>query len=179
MKKTLLILLFSPFAFGQNKAVDTTLVNGTQPATILKLSNHKVFIVQNKELETPYKLQTDGSFISNGKPYMKIWLDKKKYSTNLNKLVDLLFDTVPLKNDDNKEIIKVDGIDVFLKTSYDKAEKRIHKMYYYPVGDQFIGITQIVNYKDEESRFETEKSMLSMVENGLLILQDFYLKRKS
>lgn len=179
MRKTLFLLLFSAYAFGQIQPKDTVLADGKQPATILKLGKHKIWMAQNKSYQTPYKLQKDGSYISNGVPFVRISLDSKKYAPDSGpSKVEYLYDNAPLEGEDNSGIINIDGVDVFTKTFYDKKKRYIHVIYYYPLRTQFLIISLATNYEPGEDAFDLGRTMGTLVENSLYVFEDFYKIKK-
>lgn len=177
MRKLLFIILFSSFASAQNIARDTLLSNN-QPATILKLGKTKVYILQNKDKITPYELQKDGSYISKGVPFVSILIDKK-YSGDTNELIKALFEnkqSVP--GEINKSIVKSDETNVFIRTIKLKKEKKLSLHVTYPLSDRFINMSFAVNYIDDKDAEEKDNAMRDIIQNGFIVLENYYESTK-
>jgi hypothetical protein len=158
--KKLLFLLLPLFYFGQDFARDTMAVGGTQPATILRMGNHKIYMIQNINLQTPYIKQKNGNFISNGVPYVDIDLDKKKFVGNMYDFMDELLYKSEANDQFSKFIIEVKGTQVFFKIIYDNKNKAIGMSVNYPLKDRFINIFLAINYTDQNDKEEKETALI-------------------
>lgn len=175
MKKIILFLLFTTTIFAQDFAKDTLLVNGTQPASILKIKNHKIYIAQNKELQTPYLKQKDGSFVSNGVPFVQIHIDKNKHTIGSTySYVDVLFDKLGGTN----EIIEVNNTRVLLHYDKKEKDKKEQIFVFYPLKDRFLNFNFIFNYKNDDDRFKKENEIYQIIKDAILVVEDYYLTRK-
>ena len=175
MKKILFIFLcISGLSYSQNKAIDTMMIDGTQPATILKLNNHKIYILQNKELATPYKLQKDGSFVSNGVPHISVAIDKESTSLSVNDF----FNDVKLKSSETKEIVKSDDKSVFIKTSTNREKSNELLTVLYPLSDRYLTIYFSFDYSNEDDKSKKYYAIRNIVEKGLIVLENYYKYRK-
>ena len=155
MKKILFILslLMSLAINAQDFAKDTLAVNGTQPVTILKIKNTKIYIAQNKELSTPYIKQKDGSFVSNGIPFVQIQLDKTKHTLGTpSDYVDVLFDKLSPGAGGSNEIINIDNVRALLQIKNHEKEKRVQFYVFYPLSDRFINLNFGFKYDNEEDK---------------------------
>ncbi|MCC9062446.1 hypothetical protein [Flavobacterium piscisymbiosum] len=177
MRKLLFILLISSFASAQNFAKDT-LLSANQPASILKIGKTKIYIVQNKDKQTPYVLQKDGSFISKGVPYVTIAIDKK-YSGDTNELIKYLFlDEKDVKGQIHKEIIESGETNIFISTIKLTTEKRLGLNVTYPLSDRFINMNLWVNYLDDKDADEKYEAITDIIKNGFIVLENYYQNRK-
>ena len=175
MKKILFLLLFSCLAFGQNKATDTLTVNGTQPATILKIGNNKIYIAQNKEKVTPYILQKDGSFLSSGVPFVKVNITKSQNKIPA-KFVINQYENEKLKDFETKEILTIDDRKVYIKKSVIKNS--LFVMAYYPLNKELLSVRMSVEFTDKDDELEKFYQMRDILEKGVLIMEDYYVYRK-
>ncbi|BFO64108.1 hypothetical protein [Chryseobacterium sp. KCF3-3] len=178
MKNILFFLLLSVFAFGQDFAKDTLMGEGTQPATILRMGNNKVFIIQNKELQTPYTKQKDGSFTSNGVPYVNISLDKKKFDGDMYEFMNELFDKSDVENQFSKEIIDVDDKKAFVRTANNEKKKNLYMSVNYPLKDRFLNISFGINYTDDDDKTKKYYAIKNIIQNGFRTLENYYSYRK-
>lgn len=177
MRKLLFILLISSFVSAQNVAKDT-LLSANQPASILKIGKTKIYIIQNKEKQTPYVLQKDGSFVSKGVPFVTIAIDKK-YSGDTNEVIKALFlNQNEVKGQTHKAIIKSGETDVFISTIKLKKEKRLGLNVTYPLSDRFINMNFWVNYLDDKDADEKYESIRDIIQNGIIVLENYYQTRK-
>lgn len=175
MKKIILFLLFTTTIFAQDFAKDTLLVNGTQPASILKIKNHKIYIAQNKELQTPYLKQKDGSFVSNGVPFIQIHIDKNKHTIGSTySYVDVLFDKLGGSN----EIIEVNNTRILIHYKKYENDKKEQMFVFYPISDRFLNFNFVFNYKDYDDRYKKELAVYEIIKNGLLVVEDYFLTNK-
>jgi hypothetical protein len=173
MKKIILFLLFTTTIFAQDFAKDTLL--GTTPASILKIKTHKIFIAQNKELQTPFIKHTDGSFVSNGVPFVQIHIDKNKHTIGSTyNYVDAMFDNLGGTN----EIIEVNNTRILIH--YDKMvkDKKEQMFVFYPISDRFLNFNFVFDYKDDDDRYKKELAVYEIIKNGLLVVEDYYLTHK-
>lgn len=181
MKKHILflVLIFTSLVTAQDFAKDTLIVNGTQPATILRLKKTKVFIVQNKELSTPYIKQKDGSFISNGMPFIQIHIDSKKHTIgNTFDYVDILFEKLSPGPGGSNEIITIDNVRALLQTKNFKKDKRVQIFILYPLSDRFINLNFVFKYSDDEDKENKIKGIEDILNNGFIVLENYYLTHK-
>lgn len=175
MKKIILFFFFTATMFAQDFAKDTLLVSRNQLATILKIKNHKVYIVQNNERPTPYIKHTDGSFVSNGDHFIQIFIDKSKHKYgDTNDYLDIMFDKLGGTN----EIIE--AYNTRLLIHYEKVvkEKKEQMFVFYPLEDRFININIVFNYKDDDDRYKKELEIYQIIKNGILVKEDYYLTNK-
>ncbi len=121
-EKTHFLHFFSVFGFGQNSSKDTLLVNGTQPASILKIKKHKIYIVQNKEIQSPFILQRKGCLVSKGIPIIEACIINS--IGNPKNFVQNMFDATTQLNSGTYEIVKSDGRDVFISTKIYKRQNK-------------------------------------------------------
>lgn len=181
MKKLLLfaLLLIVSLVQAQNFAKDTLLVNATQPATIIKLKNNKIYIAQNKELQTPYLLQKDGSFVSKGVPIVQIHIDKNKHTIgSTSDYVDVLFDNLKTGSGSSNEIININNTRVLINNRKIEKDKKVQIFVFYPLSDRFLNLDFVFNYKDDDDRLLKQSEVMEIVEKGLLVIEDYYLKYK-
>lgn len=173
MKKILLFLLFTTSIFAQDFAKDTIL--GTTPASILKIKNHKIFIAQNKELQTPFIKHSDGSFVSNGVPFIQIHIDKNKHTIGSTySYVDVLFDKLGGSN----EIIEINNTRILIHYKKYENDKKEQMFVFYPISDRFLNFNFVFNYKDDDDRYKKELSVYEIIKNGLLVVEDYFLTNK-
>ncbi len=178
MKKLLLFLLISGFTFGQNTAKDTLLVNGTQPASILKINNNKIYIAQNKELQTSYKLEKDGSLVSAGVPYISVKVDKNPLKQNVSLFITKAFDQVKITDLESKEIVQSGDKSVFIKTSTKPQQKKQFMTALYPLSDRLITLDFAFDYKDEDDKSNKYYAVRDIIENGFMVLENYYTVHK-
>lgn len=181
MKKLLLlsICIFSLSLQAQDFAKDTLLVHGTQPASIIKIKNHKIFISQNKELQKPYIKQKDGSFVSNGVPYVQIHIDNKAHTIgSTKKYVDVLFDKLNNGPGSSNEIIEVDNTRILISYRKIEKDKKEQIFVFYPLSDRFLNFDFIFGYTDDDDRYKKELAIYDIIKNGVLVLEDYFLIHK-
>jgi hypothetical protein len=179
MKKVFMLLLVTSSIFAQDFAKDTLLVNGSQPATIIKIKTHKIYIAQNKELETPYLKQKDGSFISNGVPSVQIHIDKNKHTIGTTSdYVDVLFDNLKTGPGGSNEIININNTRVLIHNRKIEKDKKYQIFVIYPLSDRFLNLDFVFKYKDDDDRLLKESEVREIIEKGLLVIENYYLKYK-
>lgn len=175
MKNTLLLLLaFVSFtANAQDFAKDTLI--GSTPASILKIKNHKIIIAQNKELSTSYVKQKDGSFISNGVPFIQIHIDQKKHVIGSTyDYIEVLFDNLGGNND----MYDVNNLRLLVHSEKREKEKKEQMAVFYPLSDRFLNLKFTFNYTDDDDRREKEFAIKDIVRKGLLVFENYYLTQK-
>ncbi|MFK7113354.1 hypothetical protein V3468_02755 [Flavobacterium oreochromis] len=171
-----LILSFSTL-LAQDFAKDS--VMGTQPITILKLNKTKLFIVQNKELQKPYVKQKDGSFVSNGMPWVQIHIDKTKHTIkNPNDYIDVLFDKLSSGSGGSNEIINLDNTRVLLQTRHHQKDKKMQLYVFYPLSDRFMNVNFVFAYTTDADRKQKIKGVEDIIKNGLIVLEDYFTSHK-
>lgn len=176
MKHTLLLLLtFLSFAVNaQDFAKDTIL--GTTPASIIRIKNHKIIIAQNKELQTSYVKQKDGSFVSSGVPFIQIHIDQKKHTLgSTDSYIDVLFDNL---TGGSNGIYEVNDVRILIHTERRKKEQKEQMAVFYPLSDRFLNFKFTFNYKDDDDRYAKEDAVNAIIKNGLLVFENYYLTHK-
>ena len=176
MKKIIFLLLVSINIFAQDFAKDTLI--GNTKSSIIKIKNSKIFITQNQELSTPYLLQKDGSFISNGQPFVQIHIDKKKHTIGTTyDYVDILFDKIEMGG--SNEIITIDNIRVLVVRRKIEKDKAAQVFVFYPLKDRFLNLDFVLYYKNEDDRIDKENKLMDIIEQGIFIVEDYYLSHKN
>ncbi|OOV19104.1 hypothetical protein [Flavobacterium sp. LM4] len=181
MKKLLLLtyLFLSISAQSQDFAKDTLLVNGTQPASIIRIKNHKIFIAQNQEMQKSYIKQKDGSFVSNGVPYVEIYIDKKAHTIGTTtEYVDIMFDKLNTGPGSSNEIIALDNTRILIHYRKIEKEKKEQMVVFYPLADRFLNFSFVFYYTDDDNRSSKENAVYSIIKDGILVLEDYFLYRK-
>lgn len=177
MRVFLFLILSFNTLLAQDFAKDS--VMGTQPITILKLNKTKLFIVQNKELQKPYVKQKDGSFISNGMPWVQIHIDKTKHTIgNPNDYIDVLFDKLSSGSGGSNEIINLDNTRVLLQTRHHQKDKKMQLYVFYPLSDRFMNVNFVFAYTTDTDRKQKIKRVEDIIKNGLIVLEDYFTSHK-
>ncbi|MFK7004889.1 hypothetical protein BWK63_13970 [Flavobacterium covae] len=177
MRVFLFLILSFNTLLAQDFAKDS--VMGTQPITILKLNKTKLFIVQNKELQKPYVKQKDGSFISNGMPWVQIHIDKTKHTMgNTNDYIDVLFDKLSSGSGGSNEIINLDNTRVLLQTRHHQKDKKMQLYVFYPLSDRFMNVNFVFAYTTDADRKQKIKGVEDIIKNGLIVLEDYFTSHK-
>jgi hypothetical protein len=175
MKRFLFLITFIICSSGsaQDFAKDTLL--GTTPSSILKIKKHKIFIAQNKALKTPFLKQKDGSFISNGVPFIQVHIDQKKHTIGSTyNYVDILFD----KLGGNNKIIEINNTRILIHYDNKVKDKKGQIFVFYPLPDRFLNFNFVYDYKDDDDRNKKKLGIYQIIENGLLVFEDYYLTHK-
>ena len=176
MKKLILSFFITTSIFAQDFAKDTLI--GSTKASIIKIKNNKIFITQNQELSTSYLKQKDGSFISNGQPFVQIHIDKKKHTIGTTyDYVDVLFDKIEMGG--SNEIITVDNTRVLVVRRKIEKDKTAQLFVFYPLKDRFLNLDFVLYYKNEDDRIDKEIKLMGIIENGIFIVEDYYLSHKN
>ena len=172
----ILFLSFNSF-FAQDFAKDS--VMGSQPISILKLKNTKVFIAQNKELAKTYIKQKDGSFVSNGMPYVQIHLDKAKHTIGSPiDYVDVLFDKLSTGAGGSNEILNLDNTRVLLQSKNHQKDKKMQLYVFYPLSDRFLNFNFVFDYTTDADRKQKIKGVEDIIKKGLIVLEDYFTSHK-
>jgi hypothetical protein len=175
MEKLILLIAFiiSSSVSAQDFAKDTLL--GTTPSSILKIKKHKIFIAQNKELQTPFLKQKDGSFISNGVPFIQVYIDQKKHTIGSSyDYIDVLFDKLGGSN----EIIEINNTRILIHYDNKVKDKKEQIFVFYPLSDRFLNFNFVYDYKDDDDRYKKKLGIYGIIKNGLLVGENYYLTNK-
>lgn len=175
MKKTFLLLLsFLSFVVNAQDFAKDTLI-GSTPSSIIRIKNHKIIIAQNAELQTSYLKQKDGSFISNGVPFIQIHLDLKKHTIGSTySYVEVLFDNLGGNND----MYDVNNLRLLVHSEKREKDKKEQMAVFYPLSDRFLNLKFTFNYTDDDDRREKEFAVKDIVRKGLLVFENYYLTHK-
>ncbi len=175
MKKILFFLLLSGLVFGQNRSRDTIIEK--TPVAIIKLGKHKIYIMRKSD-QKPYIQQKDGSYTSEDTPYISIRLESAAMKMKPQAYIKARFDDMDEDGKWVKSLPEISGRESLVYTEYFEKEKKIFKSAYFPLKDRFIVLYFTIFYENDDDKKDLDFGIDDFLENGLIIIEDYYLHHK-
>jgi hypothetical protein len=171
--KVLLFLTFGVFAFAQNSARDTLMLDGSQPATILKINQHKVTVLKKSPSESPYTLQKDGSFVLNATPKVTISVSKSKKGSP-RQYLEHIFQTTELENGESKSVAPREEYPFYTRMS--KKGNLLIFDTLYAMKDELLAVQCTFSTQSPKDEYKLSQDISDFLWNSILISENFYAK---
>lgn len=171
MKKLhLFFLFFTTIAFAQNTGKDTLLNNGSQQATILKISQHKLIVKHRSAADAPYILQKDGSFISARPDRVQISVVKSKKG-NPREYLEYLFQMTDVENGESKSVAPREEYPFYIRTSK-KGDLLIFDTLY-AMKNELLSVQYTVKLQSPKDEYRINREVNAFLWDNILIYEKF------
>lgn len=175
MKKLLLFLLLSGFAFGQNTVKDTILSNSK--AAIFKFDNHKVYFGNAADLHFSKTSPTTFKATGNNIDFVVYFNKETKEPTK--QVKDAMLVVNKCKTNEITCSIGFDKVDdyTYFNNTFITKDLQLNDSYVVYLkngGSVGIGFITTVPEKYADKKAELVDSFRSLIDNGLIIQENYY-----